>query len=106
MKAESVAMVPGFTPESARRLIATIHNAGQVDSFRLCAALGIPRTGLKSLQQLSHQFNSLDALLAAEEGQLTALSARHYRSAKNLRSFFETAGGQELLITFRELGML
>jgi DNA ligase (NAD+) len=106
LKVESVATVPGFTPAAARRLITAIQTAGQVDSFRLVAALGIPGAGPKSLQQLSRQFNSLDALLAAEEGQLTALSKRDTRTAKTLRSFFKTAGGQELLVKFRELGML
>ena len=106
LKVESVATVPGFTPAAARRLITAIRTAGQVDSFRLVAALGIPGVGPKSAQQLSRQFNSLEFLLAAEEGQLTALSTRDTRTAKTLRSFFKTAGGQELLVKFRELGML
>jgi len=106
LNVKSVATVPGFTPESARRLITAICAAGQVDSYRLVAALGIPDAGPKSLQQLSRQFNSLDALLAAEEKQLTALPARGIRTAKILRSFFTTDGGQDLLVKFRELGIL
>ncbi|MFZ4855398.1 MAG: NAD-dependent DNA ligase LigA [Desulfuromonadaceae bacterium] len=106
LKAEMVATLPGFTPESARRLIAAIHGAAQVDSFRFVTALGIPGAGPKSLEQLSRQFNSLDALLAAEDEQLKVLSVRNIQAAKALRSFFETAGGEELLLKFRELGIL
>jgi DNA ligase (NAD+) len=106
LKAEDIATVPGFRLETAHRLTAAIRAASHPDSFRLVTALGISGVGPTSVQQLSRQFNSLDVLLAAEEEKLTALSARDSRAAKTLRSFFKTAGGQELLVKFRELGIL
>ena len=106
LKVAEVATVPGFSLKTARRLTTAIRTASHPDSFLLVAALGIPGVGPKSLQELSRQFSSIDDVLAAEEGQLSVLSSRGTRAAKTLRSFFKTSGGQELLVTFRELGML
>lgn len=106
LKAEDVAAVPGFSLKTARHLTAAFRAATPPDSFRLVTALGIRGVGPASVQQLSRQFNYLDDLLTAEEGKLAALSARDSRTAKTLRSFFKTPGGQELLAKFRELGIL
>jgi len=106
LKADVVAAVPGFGTETARRLTAAIHAAGRPDPFRLVVALGIPGVGPKTVQRLARQFTSLDALLAAEQEQLSALSATDTRAAKTIRSFFHSAGGQELLVKFREHGIL
>lgn len=106
LKAGEVAAVPGFGPETARRLTAAIRAAGRPDPFHLVAALGISGVGPKSVQRLARQFTSLDALLAAEQEQLTVLSATDTRAAKTIRSFFHSPGGEELLVKFRELGIL
>ena len=106
LKAEDVAALPGFTSETAQRLITAILAAANVDSFRIVTALSIPGVGPKSIQQLSRQFNSLDVLLAAEDNRFTALSRRDARTAKTIRSFFKTPGGEELLVKFCRLGIL
>jgi DNA ligase (NAD+) len=106
LKAEQVATVPGFGKEYARRLTAALRAAAHPDSFRLVAALGIPGVGPKTLQHLARQFAYLDALLAAGQEQLTALSASDLRAARTIRNFFTLPGGAELLIRFRELGIL
>lgn len=106
LKADTVAAVPGFGMESALRLTAAIRAAGHDDSFRLVTALGIPGVGPKSLQHLARQFVSLDALLAAEDEQLTVLTASDSRAARTVRCFFHSPGGGELLVKFRELGIL
>ena len=106
LKADAVAAVPGFGAESARRLTTSIRAAGHSDSYRTVTALGIPGVGPKSVERLARQFVSLDALLAAEEEQLTVLAASDSRAARTVRSFFHSSGGQELLVKFRELGIL
>lgn len=106
LKADAVASVPGFGMETARHLTAAIRDAAHPDSFRLVTALGINGVGPKSLQRLARQFVSLDALLAAEEEELTVLAARDSRAARTVRSFFSSPGGEELLVKFRELGVL
>lgn len=104
LTADQMATVPGFGKESARRLAAAIRAAAHPDSFRLVAALGIPGVGPKTVQHLARQFIDLDALLAAGQEQLSVLSAANLRAARTIRSFF--TGGVELLMKFRELGIL
>jgi DNA ligase (NAD+) len=106
LKAETVAAVPGFGAETARRLTAAIHAASRPDSFRLVAALGIQGVGPKTVLRLARQFTSLDALLATKQEQLTSLSSIDNRAAKTIRSFFDSPGGHELLIKLREQGIL
>lgn len=106
LKAEQVATVPGFAKGSAHRLTAAIRAAAHPDAFRVVAALGIPGVGLKTAQHLAHQFASLDALLAAGQEQLTALSATDLRAARTIRTFFNLPGAAELLMKFRKQGIL
>ena len=106
LQEEALATVPGFGIKTARRLTAAIHAASHPDYFRLVAALGIPGVGPKSIQRLALQFDSLDKLLAVEEAQLAALPYKDSRAARTIRSFFRSAGGQELLVKFRELEIL
>lgn len=106
LKAEQVAGVPGFTPESARRLTASIRAAVKKDSFLVVTALGISGVGPKAVQSLARDFTSLDELLGADQELISSLSARDMRAATTIQRFFTTAGGEEMLVKFRELGML
>ncbi len=106
LTAEQVATVPGFGKEYARRLTVTIRAAAHHNSFRFVAALGISGAGPKTVQHLASQFADLDELLAAGQEQLTTLSAVNLRAARAIRSFFNMPGGAELLLKFRELGIL
>lgn len=106
LKAGEVATVTGVSQEAARRLIKAVHAAGHTKPFRLVAALGIPGAGPKRVQSLSRQFTGVNTLLAAGQDQLTALSAADFRTADTIRRFFNAPGGKELLVKFRELGLL
>ncbi len=106
LEAERIATLPGFSIETARNLTAAIRSSSHNESFRFITAFGIPGVGPKSIQSLSRQFNSLDAILTAGQEKLNALSAKDIRAAKTLRGFFQSPGGQELLKKFSELGIL
>jgi DNA ligase (NAD+) len=106
LKVESVTAVPGFSNETARRLTTSILAASHPDSFRTVTALSIPGVGPKSVQRLARHFTSLDVLLAAGREEVTSLPAADSRAAAAIRSFFRSAGGNELLVKFRELGIL
>lgn len=106
LDAKTVAAVPGFGMETARHLTAAIRSAGQSDSFRIVIALGVSGVGHKTVQRLSKQFASVDLLLAAGHKHLESLSVGDARAAKNIRLFFSSPGGSELLAKFRELGIL
>ena len=106
LTAEEVAAVPGFATKTAQRLADAIRAAGHPDPFRLVAALGIPGVGPKSAQRLAGRFTSLDELLAAGQGEVMSLPAADRRAAAAIRGFFRSAGGQELLVKFRNVGVL
>jgi DNA ligase (NAD+) len=103
LKVEDVVTVPGFSEITAQRLILAIQAAARPDSFRLVTALGIPGVGQQTVQRLSRQFSSLDALLAAGPDKLAALSKADRRAAEKIRSFCATPEGEELLKKWREL---
>lgn len=107
MQLEQVAAIPGFTPQSAQRLIAAIRvSAARSDDFRVATALGISGVGPKSVQRLARKFNSLDALLAADHTQYATLASGDVRAVDTIKRFFNSPGGAELLENLRELGVL
>jgi DNA ligase (NAD+) len=106
LKADAVAALPGFGRETAKHLTTAIRAAGHSDSFRFVTALGIPGVGPKSVQRLARRFTSLGALLNAEDGQLTVLSAADVRAADTIRRFFHSPDGHELLMKLHNLGIL
>ncbi len=106
LKEEDVAEVPGFGMETARSLTAAINAAGHAEPFRIVAALSVPGVGPGRVEHLSRQFTSLDALLTSGQKQLAALSSTDLRAAKTIQRFFQSPGGQELLVKFRKLGLL
>lgn len=106
LKTADMTAVAGFGRETARRLSEAIRVASQADSFRFVAALGISGVGAKSVQRLSRQFSSLDALLTDGLGNTSALASADLRAAKTIQSFFASPGGAELLRKFHEQGIL
>lgn len=101
LRREEVASVSGFTADSARRLTEALRHAGRPEASRLLASLGIPGVGPAAARRLAKQFVTLDALLLSKEelaGGGVAL--------QNVRSFFETEQGKELLKGLREADLL
>jgi DNA ligase (NAD+) len=106
LKEEDVAAVPGFSRSSAKKNSAALRAVAHPDPFKLVTALGIPGVGSKTSRRLAHQFTSLDALLNSTEQYLSTLSAVDVRAVLKIQRFFSSPGGAELLVKFRELGML
>jgi DNA ligase (NAD+) len=109
LESDSIEAIPGFSRETAKKISTAVRTAIPIDSFRCVTALGIAGVGPKSVQRLVRQFISFDALLTAEtaeQDQFTKLTSVEVRAAKTLRMFFQTPGGQELLVKFRKLGVL
>jgi DNA ligase (NAD+) len=101
LKSEEVAAVPGFGAGSARRLTAALRRVGRPHPFRLVAALGIPGVGPVAARRLAKEFDSLDELLYTQQEQSEGGAA-----SQNVRSFFGSQQGQELLKGLREVDLL
>ena len=106
LKADTVAEVSGFGEKTAEQLITAIKGVGRPEDFRLVLAIGIPGVGKVTVGRLAQRFPSLDALLHAEGKQLRVVKRSDADAARTIRRFFTSKGGMELLIQFRQLGML
>ncbi|HET8976294.1 MAG TPA: NAD-dependent DNA ligase LigA [Solirubrobacterales bacterium] len=67
---EKVAALEGFGEVSAKNLIAEIEGAKQQPFSRVLYALGIPGVGFVNAESLAEHFGTMDALLAAQPGQI------------------------------------
>ena len=101
LKQEEVASVSGFTDQSARRLTEALSRVGRPEPFRLVAALGIAGIGPVTARRLANRFDSLDALLSSQQEKPDCGEA-----VQNIRSFFGSSQGQELLRGLREANLL
>jgi DNA ligase (NAD+) len=106
LQVEDIAALPGFGNRTARQLTAAIRAAARPPLPRLLAALGIPGVGPATAKRLGEQFATLDLLLAADEMQLSAIARISQAAAENIRAFFASPGGRELLEEFREIGLM
>jgi len=106
LQEEAIAAVPGFGDITARKLTDALRAVERSDHFRLVVAIGIPGVGKAAAGRLVKYFTSLGTLLDAKDEQLSVMPGSDRKAAKNVRSFFQSPGGRELLIKFRELGML
>lgn len=108
LKAEDIAVLPGFGKGTAEKLTRAIANAAarRPPLPRLLAALGIPGVGPAASRRLAEHFTTLDPLLAADEERLAAIPGIGTAAAKNIRSFLNSPGGRSLLEDLRELGLI
>jgi DNA ligase (NAD+) len=70
LREEQLTELEGFGEISARNLLASIEASKEVPFFRVLYALGIPGIGYVNARNLSGQFRSMDALVAATPEQI------------------------------------
>jgi DNA ligase (NAD+) len=91
--------------KSVENLLSGIENSKDRDLWRLIHALGIPQVGERTAQSLEEQFDSLDALAAADEDTLTAIPDIGPIVAKSIISFFALPETELQLQRLREAGL-
>jgi len=99
LQVSEVLDIPGFSPATARSLVAAFQRARHSHYSRVVSALGIPGVGPATVKRLARQFGSFDELMTGERKMGGS-------AAKTIRDFFATPGGSELLAGFRKLGLL
>lgn len=105
LKEEEVAAVPRFGKMRARRLSAAIRAAARPEVSRLIVSLGIPGTGPASARQLAWHFGTFAELSSAKMEELTAVPGIGGVTARNIRAFFDSPGGRELLSELERAGV-
>jgi DNA ligase (NAD+) len=93
-------------PKSAENLISQIDNSKKRGLSRLIHGLGIRHVGEKMARSLADRFDSLEALAAASEEELTAIADVGPRVAESIRFFFTREENQALIKRLEEAGVV
>ena len=91
--------------KSAANLAAAIARAKQTTLPRFLVALGIPEVGENVAELLAARFGELDALMAADAEQLTAIDGVGPVIAERVAQFFADDAHRAEVARFRELGV-
>jgi DNA ligase (NAD+) len=87
----------GFAQISAQNLIAGIAASKSRPLSRLLFALGIRHVGYNAAQLLARRFETMDALMAADEAEMAAVHGIGATTASAAAAFFRERGNRALL---------
>ena len=91
--------------QSTENLMNAIEASKENDLSRLLFAFGIRQVGAKAGKVLAAAFGNLDALMAADVEQLTALRDIGAITAESLTAWFQNPQSQHLIARLREAGV-
>ena len=102
---EDIASLERMGQKSAENLVAAIARSKQNDLSRLLFAFGIRHVGQKAAKVLSNTFGSLDAILQADEQQLTEIRDIGAATANAIVKWREQEQSRHLVARLREFGV-
>ncbi|MGM9593172.1 MAG: NAD-dependent DNA ligase LigA [Candidatus Onthomonas sp.] len=100
-----VAQLDGMGEKSAAKLQAALEKSKSQGLTRLLTAFGIRQVGSKAAQTLSRKFQTLDALMEANEEELTAVEDIGAITAQSLIQWFQSPQSRHLIQALREAGV-
>lgn len=105
LKKEQLVELERMADKSAENVIAGIEKSKNAPLSRLIFALGIRHVGQRTGQLLAEAFCSIEALAAADEAQLTAVSDIGPTVAESIREFFAQESSKKVIEKLREAGL-
>ena len=105
LRAEDVARLDRMGKKSAENLIAAIEKSKGNSLEKLLCAFGIRQVGQKAAKTLALKLRSMDALLAASEEELTAISDIGPITARFLRSWLDNPQSRHQIELLRAAGV-
>jgi DNA ligase (NAD+) len=105
LTAERIAALEGFGEVSANALIAEIERSKERPFGFVLFALGLPGIGYVNANALAEHFGSIDALLAAEPEQITAVEGIGPVLAESIREELSEEAVRELIARLKERGL-
>jgi len=102
---EQLASLERMAEKSAENVIAGIDRSRVAPLDRLIFALGIRHVGQRTAQLLADAFGSIDALAAASEEQLTAVTDIGPTVAASIREFFAQDAAKNVIEKLRAAGV-
>ena len=91
--------------QSTKNLREAVERSKENDLNRLIYALGIRQVGAKAAKVLAQEFGSLDRLMAATSGELTAIRDIGAITAEYIVGWFAEPQSQHLIRRLREAGV-
>ena len=105
LEAQSIAMLDRMGEKSAQNLIAAIEKSKQAGLARLLCAFGIRQVGQKAAKTLAMHFADLDAVMAANEAELTAIPDIGAITAGFIIEWFSLEQSKHQIRLLREAGV-
>jgi DNA ligase (NAD+) len=105
LSVEQLAALDRMGEKSATNLFTAIQATKHPPLDRLIYALGIPQVGERTAELLAERFESLAALVAADEEALTSLRDIGPETAREIRAFFTLSQNQQTLRRLDDVGV-
>ncbi|HEU5199669.1 MAG TPA: NAD-dependent DNA ligase LigA [Ktedonobacterales bacterium] len=102
---DSLLKLEGFGEKKATNILNAIETSKQQPLSRLLFALGIRYVGEKAAQTVAQAFEHMDNLLAASEGQITALAGIGPKIGHSLYEWLQQPRNREVIEKLRAAGV-
>lgn len=105
LKAEQIAVLPGFGEKSADNLIQAIEHSKETTLPRFLYALGIRDVGEATAKRLAEHFGDLEPLMRANEEELQSIADIGPIVAAHIHSFFHQRHNVEIIEKLQAVGV-
>ncbi len=105
LKAEQIAVLPGFGEKSAQKIIDGIEQSKLVPWARVLFAIGIRFVGETTAKQLAHKYKSIEALREADEERLMQTDDVGQEIAGSIISFFSRDDNKRMIERLQAAGL-
>lgn len=105
LEAERVARLERMGKKSAENLIRAIEGSKAAGMARVLFALGIRQVGAAAARTLARRYGSMDALMAADEGELETVEDVGPITAANIAGWFRGTQARHLVARLKEAGV-
>lgn len=102
---DRIAAMEGFGDVSAENLRASVEASRRQPLHRLLFGLRIPEIGQANARLLASSFETMDAILAADEDELAAVEGFGPIIAAAVRKWFDDSRARDLIARLREAGL-
>ncbi|MFL0506454.1 NAD-dependent DNA ligase LigA [Ureibacillus sp. 179-F W5.1 NHS] len=105
LEAEQLVKLERMGEKSAKNLVEAIERSKENSMERLLFGLGIRHVGEKAAKLLAETFESMDALMAAKEEEITAIYEIGGKMADSIVTYFDSDEVQALITRLKEAGV-
>ena len=105
LKVEQLVKLERMGQKSATNLVEAIEKSKENSLERVLFGLGIRHVGEKAAKILSEQYETIDALMAATEAELTQIHEIGDKMAESVVTYFSNEETQSLIARLKEVGV-